>query len=1055
MNTARTLHAAFLVLLVFGMLLRPSHAGVVYIAQSRDVSASAMAGDGGGSASAPNFLEFIQSFSATNTLGWGNWASASHRSTLSPTRMEASGWQSAQGGIQHSWGESSSVFDITFSVDTPTSYALYGSWEASPSSYTLADAGVEFIGPGGTIYATRSFRNSTSIVYDDSYDLSGTLEPGVYRLKTFGSGRASAGTFDGCQSSFQATLLVSPPGDGSCAGEWIQSDPPSAMGVNGPVNAFALLPPSIPNGAPRMVAGGMFSIGGTVAANNIAVYDPAMVHWSPLGAGTNGGVYSLLTLPNGDLVVGGDFTVAGNVTANRIARWNGVTWTAIDTGMDGRVSALAVMPNGDLVAGGSFSTAGGVAAPNIARWDGFAWSAIGTGVVENGSVYALAVMPSGDLIAGGEFFIGNDQFIGIARWNGSAWTALGGGLEGGVLALAVLANGDLAAGGVLSNVMRWNGSDWSPIGPGQSYVRALQAMPNGDLLAGGFLQFQGDGSYSPVSRWNGSAWSTLGLMNGEIFALTGWPDGQIVAGGAFTTVDAIPVDHVALWFGNWTPLNTPYGLDGHVLALAALPSGDVVAGGAFSFSGTTNMNAVTRWNGTTLAPMGQGLSDEVRALAVMPNGDVLAGGAFTDTAHGGASRLALWDGVDWAPFGSGEIINGPVSALAIMPNGDVIAAGVFTTIGAMSVNRIARWNGTAWFPLGSGLRYGDVDALAVLPNGDLVAAGKFNLAGDVNANSIARWNGSEWSALGTGMNDFVRSLAVLPDGDLVAGGLFYTAGNVFTFQIARWDGSRWYAMGTGMYGTTPISVNALAVWPNGDLVAGGKFRTAGGVIASNIARWNGTGWSSLGTGTNNAIFSLAVLPNGDLVAGGSFTDAGGLSSTSIARYTFAAANVVITQQPVPAAACRGGSATFFAATGPADPGVLSFRWQVESAPQGSGTWTELTDGPLPGITGSVASATGTNTDTLTIVDADAHSALRFRATVENACGGSTFSIASEPAALLLCIGDYNCDGGIDGSDVQEFFADWETGDLSADLSGDGGIDGGDVGVFFLRWENGC
>ncbi len=53
-----------------------------------------------------------------------------------------------------------------------------------------------------------------------------------------------------------------------------------------------------------------------------------------------------------------------------------------------------------------------------------------------------------------------------------------------------------------------------------------------------------------------------------------------------------------------------------------------------------------------------------------------------------------------------------------------------------------------------------------------------------------------------------------------------------------------------------------------------------------------------------------------------------------------------------------------------------------------------------------------------------------------------------------CPADYNQDGGIDGGDVQAFFADWEAGEGRADVNQDGGIDGGDVGTFFMAWEHG-
>jgi len=60
----------------------------------------------------------------------------------------------------------------------------------------------------------------------------------------------------------------------------------------------------------------------------------------------------------------------------------------------------------------------------------------------------------------------------------------------------------------------------------------------------------------------------------------------------------------------------------------------------------------------------------------------------------------------------------------------------------------------------------------------------------------------------------------------------------------------------------------------------------------------------------------------------------------------------------------------------------------------------------------------------------------------NSCSGPT------------CFADYNQDGGIDGSDIEAFFIDWEAGSASADTNEDGGVDGSDVEIFFLQWEAG-
>jgi len=53
-----------------------------------------------------------------------------------------------------------------------------------------------------------------------------------------------------------------------------------------------------------------------------------------------------------------------------------------------------------------------------------------------------------------------------------------------------------------------------------------------------------------------------------------------------------------------------------------------------------------------------------------------------------------------------------------------------------------------------------------------------------------------------------------------------------------------------------------------------------------------------------------------------------------------------------------------------------------------------------------------------------------------------------------CPGDFNADGGVDGSDVSAFFAAWEGGDLNADVNKDGGIDGTDITTYLADWAGG-
>lgn len=59
-----------------------------------------------------------------------------------------------------------------------------------------------------------------------------------------------------------------------------------------------------------------------------------------------------------------------------------------------------------------------------------------------------------------------------------------------------------------------------------------------------------------------------------------------------------------------------------------------------------------------------------------------------------------------------------------------------------------------------------------------------------------------------------------------------------------------------------------------------------------------------------------------------------------------------------------------------------------------------------------------------------------------------------PVSSCGCAADYNQDGGVDGSDVESFFIEWEGGEGCADVNQDGGVDGQDVESFFLAWEAG-
>jgi hypothetical protein len=113
-----------------------------------------------------------------------------------------------------------------------------------------------------------------------------------------------------------------------------------------------------------------------------------------------------------------------------------------------------------------------------------------------------------------------------------------------------------------------------------------------------------------------------------------------------------------------------------------------------------------------------------------------------------------------------------------------------------------------------------------------------------------------------------------------AGGFFTTAGGTAANQIAKWDGSSWSALGSGIGGTsgTYPAVEALAVFGS-DVYAGGYLTIVGGSGANSIAKWNGNSWTALGSGIGGPsdaypfVSALAVSGSG-VYAGGYFTAAG-------------------------------------------------------------------------------------------------------------------------------------------------------------------------------------
>lgn len=714
----------------------------------------------------------------------------------------------------------------------------------------------------------------------------------------------------------------------TCAPSWLPTFG-GEPGANGTIRAMTVFDDG--SGA-ALYIGGNFSAAGRMEASRVAKWDGTS--WKPVGSGVEGDipiVAALTVFDDGNgkrLVAAGRLTTAGGVAANNIAQWDGSNWSALGSGLDNFVSAIAVFDDGTgaaLYAGGSFGNAGGVPASNIAKWNGSSWSPVGGGL--NNTVLALTVFDDGGgaaLYVGGGFTTAGGVSVNrIARWDGTTWTGLGSGMDSWVYALRAFDDGTGAAlyagglfttaGGVTAhNIAKWNGSSWAEVGNAafsmgsNNVIYSLEEYDDGSgpaLYAGGSFTTAAGLAANHIAKWDGLSWSTLDSgVNTVVYALSAFDDGggeALFVGGSFLRAGDLGVSRIARWNGSdWSEVGD--GVTASIGALEVFDDGSgpalFVSGVFWGVGGVPGTEHIAKWDGSNWSALGSGLNSAARALKVFDDGTGAAlyvGGVFQTAGGIPASNVAKWDGLNWTALGQG--MNGGVEAFTEFNDGSgnvLIAAGAFTTAGGVEAKRFAFWNGSHWAPVGtafgSNISGGSVSALTVYDDGigpALFAGGSFTFV--LSTKHVARWSGSTWHTVGGDTDGTVLTMTVFDDGSgpaLFVGGRFTSAGGVTARNLAKWDGSNWSALSSDM--THPsgfTSVSHMIVFDDGTgsaLYVGGVFTTVDGVVANNVAKYDGSDWAALDSGTNGGVSALTVFDDGDgpaLFAGGSFsivTDSG-------------------------------------------------------------------------------------------------------------------------------------------------------------------------------------
>ena len=463
------------------------------------------------------------------------------------------------------------------------------------------------------------------------------------------------------------------------------------------------------------------------------------------------------------------------------------------------------------------------------------------------------------------------------------------GPSGDVYSVVTDANGNtyvagdfLTAGGENVNyIAKWDGSTWTDLAGGMNApVYCLAFDSNGNLYAGGDFTQAGGTTANHIAKWNGSSWTSLGLgTDRTVFAIAIDNNNYVFAGGKFTKAGGNNANRVAKWNGSsWSQLGS--GMNSYVFTLKFDNSGNLYAGGSFTQIGGLIAKRIAKWNGVNWSAIGTGMDNTVRAIEFDAGGNIFAGGAFITADGNTVNHLARWNGSTWVAVGTGT--NGDVRAM-LRSGSYIYIGGNFTTANGSVALHLARLNGSSLTSFGSSFN-DNIYTLNFNNSGNLIAAGSFTLINNLSFSNIALYNGSAWSPLGTldnGLND--KGYAVVYDSinnSVYIGGKFTSARGTVVNQIVKWDGSNFSTLGTGFNGT----INDLVVDNSGNLYAGGDFTTAGGVSAYRIAKWNGTSWASVGSGMNDAVYGLYIDNSGNLYAGGKFTTAGGNTAKYFAKW---------------------------------------------------------------------------------------------------------------------------------------------------------------------------
>jgi uncharacterized delta-60 repeat protein len=555
------------------------------------------------------------------------------------------------------------------------------------------------------------------------------------------------------------------------------------------------------------------------------------------GPGPNAEIITLNVQPDGKILIGGSFNTVGDQLRHRLARLNsdGSLDLTFDPGWGANdsVFSIATLPDGDVMVGGQFTSFDLLPRPFIARLHGgypppFAPTIVSqpeTAGAQAGDDATFRVVASAVPEATYQWKFNGVDIPGATQWTLTLRNVRSTN-QGQYSVVVSNALGQVPSSNAWLYVdapSRFAGmpdiSFYTGAGPNDR-VHALAVQNDKKILIGGaFTQVDGV-PRGHIARLNYNGSIDMGFnsstgANERVFALALQPDQKMIAAGSFTAINNVSRTRIARFNTNGVldaTFNPGLGANAEVYALAVQPDGRILIGGRFNgVGGVTNLNGLARLfpNGVLDPSFTPALNvgAVIYSVAVQTDGKIIAGGYLYSVGlsnHNYAVRLNPDGTIDNSFQNSGA--NNVVSAIDLQEDGRVVLGGDFYYLSGLNRVRVGRLetNGAVDLSFIGSVPNNAVNALQVQSDGETIIGGEFKFVNSYYRSHVAR---------------------LLPNGTL---DYFFANGGGLT------DGSSYVdEYGQVFELTTTL---ALALEANGKVLVAGDFTRVNGIARPFVAR---------------------------------------------------------------------------------------------------------------------------------------------------------------------------------------------------------------------------